>query len=230
MLVMSLVPIINTAAGLAALRRAGQRLGAWLGILLAVAGVAWVVTEPRDRRCRPSSGSWGAACSPPSAARWARPSTSLPPATASLAAFRRSAPRSSASSSPPLSSGGWQWFADAPRRRCAPGSDRRAFVALIAGAIAGPFLGIWLSLVAVQNARLGIASTLMALPPVILIPVEFVVFRRRVSSRGVIGTLLAFGGVASSSLTPGPDRLPAPCPPSGRSIMESEVNMSPKQE
>lgn len=74
--------------------------------------------------------------------------------------------------------------------------DRPAFRALVGGAIVGPFLGIWLSLIAVQNTRLGIASTLMALPPVILIPLEYLFFRRRVSPRGLAGTLMAMAGVA----------------------------------
>lgn len=73
--------------------------------------------------------------------------------------------------------------------------DVVAFRALIAGATSGPFLGIWFSLVAVQNARLGIASTLMALPPVLLIPMEYVVYRRPISARSVVGTLLAMAGV-----------------------------------
>lgn len=47
-----------------------------------------------------------------------------------------------------------------------------------------------------QNARLGIASTLMALPPILLIPLEYLLFRQRVSARGLIGTVIAMGGVA----------------------------------
>lgn len=73
--------------------------------------------------------------------------------------------------------------------------NRQAFPAMIGGSIAGPFLGIWLSLVAIQLTRLGIASTLMALPPVLLIPVEFVVFKKPVSVRGMVGTAVAFIGV-----------------------------------
>jgi len=74
--------------------------------------------------------------------------------------------------------------------------DRRALRAMAAASLVGPFLGIWLSLIAVQHARLGIASTLMALPPVLLIPLEYVLFRQRVSARGLVGTLIALGGVA----------------------------------
>lgn len=74
--------------------------------------------------------------------------------------------------------------------------NRRAFPAMIGGAIAGPFLGIWFSLIAIQYARLGIASTLMALPPILLIPIEMTVYKRRVSWRGVLGTAVAILGVA----------------------------------
>lgn len=74
--------------------------------------------------------------------------------------------------------------------------DRQAFRALLAGATVGPFLGIWFSLIAVQNARLGIASTLMALPPILLIPLEYLIHGRRVSQRGLVGTVVAMIGVA----------------------------------
>jgi drug/metabolite transporter (DMT)-like permease len=74
--------------------------------------------------------------------------------------------------------------------------DRRALAALVGGSTVGPFLGIWLSLIAVQNARLGIAATLMALPPVLLIPLEYALYGRRVSRRSLVGTVAAMAGVA----------------------------------
>ncbi|HID51592.1 MAG TPA: DMT family transporter [Anaerolineae bacterium] len=74
--------------------------------------------------------------------------------------------------------------------------NREAFPAMVAGAFFGPFLGIWLSLVAIQFTRLGIAATLMALPPILLIPVEFFVYKKPVSPRGIAGTIVAFIGVS----------------------------------
>lgn len=71
-----------------------------------------------------------------------------------------------------------------------------AFRAIIAGTVVGPFLGIWLSLIAIQLAPVGVAATLMALPPVILIPLEFLAYGARVSQRGILGTVVAFLGVA----------------------------------
>ena len=77
------------------------------------------------------------------------------------------------------------------------GKARRwCIFAIVAGAFVGPFLGIWLSLIAVQNARLGIAATLMALPPILLIPIEYIAYRQRASSRAIVGTAVAILGVA----------------------------------
>jgi drug/metabolite transporter (DMT)-like permease len=74
--------------------------------------------------------------------------------------------------------------------------NRSAFRSMVAGSVVGPFLGIWLSLQAVQLAPVGIAATLMALPPVILIPLGYLLYGERVGRRGVVGTLIAFSGVA----------------------------------
>ena len=82
------------------------------------------------------------------------------------------------------------------RQTIAQWRNRQAMPAIIAGSFFGPFLGIWLSLVAIQYTRLGIASTLMALPPIILIPVEYFVLKKPISLRGVMGTVAAIGGVA----------------------------------
>jgi drug/metabolite transporter (DMT)-like permease len=67
---------------------------------------------------------------------------------------------------------------------------------LMLGAFIGPATGVWLSMLAVQNANVGIASTLMALPPVLLIVYEGLIQRKPVGFQAVIGTLMAFGGVA----------------------------------
>lgn len=64
------------------------------------------------------------------------------------------------------------------------------------GAVAGPFIGVWLSLYAVQKAPVGIASTLMALTPVILLPIGYYLFKEQVGMRAIVGTLLAVVGTA----------------------------------
>jgi len=64
------------------------------------------------------------------------------------------------------------------------------------GAVAGPLLGVSASLLAVQHAEVGVASTLMALPPVIVLPISYFVFKEKVGWQGVAGTVLAIVGVA----------------------------------
>ena len=74
-------------------------------------------------------------------------------------------------------------------------ADGRATAAVFGGAFAGPFIGVWLSLVAVQSARVGIAATLMAMSPVLSLPLVHWVFGERVSPRAILGTLVAMSGV-----------------------------------
>ncbi len=74
--------------------------------------------------------------------------------------------------------------------------NRRALKFLSAGVIFGPFLGVWLSLVAVKYTYIGIASTLMALPPVILIPLSALVFKEKIPFSAILGTIIALIGVA----------------------------------
>lgn len=75
--------------------------------------------------------------------------------------------------------------------------DKKAVLFLAGGALTGPFLGVWSSMVAVQNAHVGIASTLMALSPIILIPMARWVFHERISLRAVAGTVVALVGATT---------------------------------
>lgn len=63
------------------------------------------------------------------------------------------------------------------------------------GAVMGPLLGVSASLLAVQHAEVGVASTLMALPPVIILPISYFVFRERIGWQAILGTTLAIAGV-----------------------------------
>ncbi len=64
------------------------------------------------------------------------------------------------------------------------------------GSFFGPFLGVSLSLLAVQRTSTGVASTIMAIVPVLIIPPAVFLFRERVTFREVVGALVAVGGVA----------------------------------
>ena len=70
----------------------------------------------------------------------------------------------------------------------------RALLFVTGGTILGPVLGVWLSLVAVQNADVGIVSTLSSLMPIFLIPISYFVYGERVTKQGIIGTFIAIVG------------------------------------
>lgn len=74
--------------------------------------------------------------------------------------------------------------------------EGRALWLIAGGALTGPTVGVWLSMVAVQQAAMGIASTLLALAPVLLIPLSAWFFGERITPRTVLGTLMAVAGVA----------------------------------
>jgi len=74
--------------------------------------------------------------------------------------------------------------------------NKRARRAIVGGTVAGPFVGMTLSLAAVQLTHVGIASTLMSLSPVILLPLVHWVFKERITQRAIVGTVVALVGVA----------------------------------
>ena len=74
--------------------------------------------------------------------------------------------------------------------------ERKFVKVLLIGTVVGPYLGIWASLVALELTNVGIASTLMALSPIILLPIDRIFFKKAISRRSVIGTLVAMLGVA----------------------------------
>ena len=74
--------------------------------------------------------------------------------------------------------------------------DGRSLGVISLGAFFGPFLGVSLSLLAVQHTTTGVAATIMALVPVLIIAPAVILFRERLTAREVIGTLLAVCGVA----------------------------------
>ena len=73
--------------------------------------------------------------------------------------------------------------------------DRKAMAAITAGATVGPFIGVWLSLIAIQNAPVGVASTLMSLAPILVLWPARMIFGERISRMSLVGTMLAMVGV-----------------------------------
>jgi drug/metabolite transporter (DMT)-like permease len=74
--------------------------------------------------------------------------------------------------------------------------DRRGMSVATATTIFGPFVGVGFSLMAVQYTSAGIASTLMALTPIIIILPSYWLFRQPITWRAVVGALISVVGVS----------------------------------
>ncbi len=192
-LLMSLAPAFATLAAL-------PLLGEWpapralAGVVVTLAGVAWVVGEPRgsdtaviEPARAVALGVLGAACQgtglvlaklgmagsvPPLTATWLR----IAVATSLI----------------------WALVALAGRARGLGATDalRRAVWPVAGGAVFGPFVGVWCSLIAARHAEVGVAATIMATTPILVIPLVAVTERYRPTPRALAGTLLAVLGVA----------------------------------
>jgi len=64
------------------------------------------------------------------------------------------------------------------------------------GSIFGPFLGVSFSLFAVQHANSGVASTIMAIVPILIIPASLLFLHKKVTVKEIIGAVISVSGVA----------------------------------
>jgi len=64
------------------------------------------------------------------------------------------------------------------------------------GSVFGPFLGVSFSLYAVQHTNAGIASTIMAIVPVLIIPASVLFLHQKITLKEVIGAVISVCGVA----------------------------------
>jgi drug/metabolite transporter (DMT)-like permease len=68
--------------------------------------------------------------------------------------------------------------------------------AISLGAFFGPFLGVSFSLISVRYTEAGIAATIMALVPVIIIAPAVILYKQRVTWAEIVGAAISVGGVA----------------------------------
>lgn len=64
------------------------------------------------------------------------------------------------------------------------------------GSVFGPFLGVSFSLLAIQHTNTGVASTLMALTPVLIIAPYAIIYKKKVRIIEILGAILSVCGVA----------------------------------
>ncbi len=75
-------------------------------------------------------------------------------------------------------------------------NDKRAFLFTAIGSVIGPFLGITFSMIAISHAKVGIASTLMATVPIIMLPMIRYYYKEKLSWISIAGALVAVSGIA----------------------------------
>ncbi len=71
-----------------------------------------------------------------------------------------------------------------------------SFQLLALAALIGPVTGVSLSLLAVQNTEVGIASVLTSLSPIFILPFSHFYLKERLGWQAIAGTLLAMAGVS----------------------------------
>jgi len=192
-LMMALAPPLSALGAFALL---GERLGTigWIGMALTLGGIIWVIEErvptpglhPSHRTLGLLAALGGALCQAGGAILAKRGMQALDPLPATL--VRMTAATIVLALATALFGRG------APHLRTAFRTPR--FLALIgAASLLGPYLGVWLSLVSLKLTETGVALTLMALTPILVIPLSARVFGERPTIRAIAGTVLAVAGV-----------------------------------
>jgi len=73
--------------------------------------------------------------------------------------------------------------------------NKQAMIGISIGAFFGPFLGVSLSLLAIQHTSTGIVSTLNSLTPVLIIPFAIFWFKEKITLKEFVGAVIAVLGV-----------------------------------
>ncbi len=195
MLLLSLAPIIGA---LLAWLLFGEtlRLGQIAGIVITLSGIAWVVsTRPAENSNQPHVDGRGLLYGVLAATGQAVGLVlSKQGVTGDFSPFAGNAIRMLAA----MVAFWLMTFAQRQGRETieAVRHNRSALQLIAVGALVGPVLGVSASLLAVQHAEIGVASTLMALPPVFLLPISYFLFKERFGWQTIAGTFVAMLGVA----------------------------------
>ncbi len=73
--------------------------------------------------------------------------------------------------------------------------DHSALKFISLGSFFGPFLGVSLSLLAVQYTATGIVSTIISISPILIIPASIMMFKEKVLPKEILGAFISLMGV-----------------------------------
>jgi drug/metabolite transporter (DMT)-like permease len=197
MLIMSMVPIVTTTVAWFLLNETIEPLKI-LAILLTIAGVSWVVLERNRKRTMFKVTVFGILLG---VGGMLGQAIQLLIAKGAMDQMTGSNPALSATYIRILWGTGAIWLVSLNRYRMKRTldafKDRKFMTFTMMGTTVGPFLGVWASYVAIEYAPIGIASTLMALAPLFMIPLSYLIFKEKPTLRAIIGTSIAIAGVAA---------------------------------
>jgi drug/metabolite transporter (DMT)-like permease len=74
-------------------------------------------------------------------------------------------------------------------------SNKHGMAGITIGSFFGPFLGVSFSLLAIKYTQTGIASTIMALVPILIIPPAVLIYKQKITWFELLGVLISFSGV-----------------------------------
>lgn len=74
--------------------------------------------------------------------------------------------------------------------------DRKIVGMTLLGSIIGPYLGVTFSFIAIMHTKIGIASTLMATMPIMMLPLSYLVYKKKASLKSIVGAFIAVLGVS----------------------------------
>ena len=75
-------------------------------------------------------------------------------------------------------------------------NSRKGMTGITIGSVFGPFLGVSLSLVSLKYTATGIAATIMATTPILIIPASVIFFNQRITIEEIAGAVISVIGVA----------------------------------
>lgn len=73
--------------------------------------------------------------------------------------------------------------------------NSKAITKISIGAFFGPFLGVSFSLLSIKYTSTGVASAIMSIVPVIIIPPAVLIYREKFNTKELIGAIITVGGV-----------------------------------
>jgi drug/metabolite transporter (DMT)-like permease len=73
-------------------------------------------------------------------------------------------------------------------------SEKKIFGFVVLGSIIGPYLGISLSILSIKYVHIGVASTLMSLVPIIMLPIAHFLYKEKLTKIAIIGAFITVIG------------------------------------